>query len=264
LPEHPEQETMNKKRQERKAIPVAFLSKMWMAGCALLVLQNGAFAQGALPAAAHDAHDAQGENIARAGIPPSVPACVACHGAAGEGNAASGCPRLAGLPAGYLAEQLADFASGARRNAVMSPIANALSADARASVARYFASLPVPAAAAQEPTQSAAPQAGATGEALALNGDWKNDVPACVSCHGDQGSGIGDHFPALTGQPASYLRAQLAAWKSGTRAPGPLGLMGSIARKLSDTQADAVAAYFASLPSSAQRVSQDSIHGAAQ
>ena len=40
--------------------------------------------------------------------------CSACHGSSGLGNQALGAPRLAGLPAVYLARQLAAFKSGRR------------------------------------------------------------------------------------------------------------------------------------------------------
>ena len=40
--------------------------------------------------------------------------CSACHGSNGLGNEALGAPRLAGLPAAYLARQLAAFKSGQR------------------------------------------------------------------------------------------------------------------------------------------------------
>ena len=40
--------------------------------------------------------------------------CGACHGARGQGNPALGTPRLIGLPAPYIARQLAAFKSGQR------------------------------------------------------------------------------------------------------------------------------------------------------
>jgi thiosulfate dehydrogenase len=200
---------------------------------------------------------AAGNAIAHQGVPPSVPACISCHGAKGEGNAQAGFPRLAGLSGGYLATQLNDFAGGARQQPVMSPIAKGMTPEARANVAAYFASLTAPSSAsAQKPD--------AAGEQLALHGNWKNGVPACVSCHGDQGSGVGDVFPALAGQPAAYIKTQLAAWKAGTRAPGPLGLMSAIAKRLSDQEADVVATYFASLPAVAQDAQQSAAQGAAR
>ncbi|KXU84644.1 hypothetical protein CR51_41590 [Caballeronia megalochromosomata] len=201
---------------------------------------------------------AKGDAIAHAGVPPSVPACIACHGALGEGNAQAGFPRLAGLSASYLTAQLNDFASGARQQPVMAPIAKGMTPDARASVSAYFASLPAPVS-----TSTSAPKPDALGEQLALHGNWKNGVPACVSCHGDQGSGVGDAFPAIAGQPAAYIKAQLAAWKTNTRAPGPLGLMSAVAKRLSDKEADAAATYFASLPA-AQHAPENGTQGAAR
>jgi cytochrome c553 len=155
------------------------------------------------------------------------------------------------LPADYLTEQLADFANGTRQQPAMAAIAKALPIDARVSVATYFASLPAPTTAVQHPSTNP------IGEELALHGNWNEDVPACVACHGDQGSGVGNRFPPLAGQPVTYLRAQLDAWKNGKRPPGPLGLMSDVARRLGDQEVDAVSTYFASLPPLATRVSQD-------
>ena len=56
---------------------------------------------------------ALGERIFRAGNPESgVPACMACHGPAGEGNPLSGYPALAGQHAVYTASMLQRFRSG--------------------------------------------------------------------------------------------------------------------------------------------------------
>jgi cytochrome c553 len=64
---------------------------------------------------------------------------------------------------------------------------------------------------------------------------------------------VGPDFPALTGQSALYLSNQLTAWKTGTRPPGPMGLMTVVAKKLSDAEVSAVAEHFASLPTGATR-----------
>lgn len=224
-----------------------------LAAFASIAAQGSAFAQASAPAVAPAL---AGAAIAHQGIPPAVPACASCHGASGEGNASAGFPRLAGLPSRYLEEQLADFAAGTRQQAVMSAIAKALPANARASVAQYFASLPVPAEANAAPAPAQTTVASTIGAQLALNGNWNEGVPACVSCHGDAGSGVGDRFPAIAGQPAAYLHAQLVAWKNGTRSTGPLGLMSTVARKLTDNEADAAAGYFAALPASASRVAR--------
>lgn len=198
----------------------------------------------AVSGAAAAAAPVEPEAIAATGLPPAVPACQACHGAKGEGNLAAGFPRLAGSGRDYLAEQLASFASGQRPSPVMQPIAAALSTGQQAALARYYAELdpPRPAAGTIDPSPSH------PGAWLAARGRWTADIPACAQCHGARGLGIGDAFPPLAGQPASYIAAQLQAWKHGTRPPGPQSLMAAVATRLSDEDIAAVADYYASLP----------------
>ncbi|WP_412034136.1 c-type cytochrome [Pollutimonas sp. M17] len=93
--------------------------------------------------------------------------------------------------------------------------------------------------------------AGDPGAWLANRGDWSKVIPACIQCHGPGGIGVGADFPALAGQPAAYLQAQLTAWKAGQRPPGPQGLMGDIAARMDAQQISAAAAYFAQLPPTA-------------
>jgi cytochrome c553 len=194
---------------------------------------------------------ADGAAIAKSGAGAAT-ACQTCHGAAGEGVAQAGFPRLAGLGARYLQRQLDAFADGTRVNAVMLPIAKALSPAERAAVSAYYAELAVAAVAASPaappPAASAAPAAAAIGATLATRGRWADKLPACEQCHGPGGRGVGPDFPALTGQSATYLANQLTAWKSGARPPGPMGLMAVVAKKLSDDEVRAVAEHYAALP----------------
>ena len=183
--------------------------------------------------------------IATNGLPPGVPACQACHGAKGEGNMAAGFPRLAGSGRGYLTEQMASYASGQRQSPVMQPIAAALSTGQQAALASYYAGLGESHPTAVGGVDPLPAQAGAW---LASRGRWAADIPACAQCHGVRGLGIGDAFPPLAGQPASYLSAQLQSWKHGTRPPGPQSLMAAIAARLSDADIAAVADYYAGLP----------------
>ena len=181
-------------------------------------------------------------------------ACAACHGPAGQGTVALGAPRLAGLPAPYLQRQLQAFARGTRAGAVMGPIARALSAQESAQLAARYARLPGLPALASAGHPLAAGRGGSTdsrtellalGAQLATSGRWSEGLPACTQCHGRSGSGVGSDFPALAGQPAVYLEGQLTAWQRGLRDPGPMGLMGAIANKLSALDIRAAAAYFA-------------------
>ncbi|TGN97672.1 MULTISPECIES: c-type cytochrome [unclassified Burkholderia] len=186
---------------------------------------------------------ALGKTIATRGTTTGVAACIGCHGAQGEGNAAAGFPRLAGTHAAYLSAQLAAFADGSRQNPVMQPLAKLLSPRDRDAVSAYFASLPAPPAIAASDAASIDP--ANTGAWLATRGRWSQGLPACAQCHGAGGLGVGTAFPPLAGQPAAYIAGQLNGWKRGTRAPGPMALMPMIAGKLSDADIDAVAAYYA-------------------
>lgn len=186
--------------------------------------------------------NADGRTIAEKGTASGAAACVACHGANGEGNAAAGFPRLAGLPAPYLEAQLDSFAAGKRQSPVMGPVAKQLDATQRKSVAGFYGSL----ATAPSPPLAGggAPRQSDTGAWLALRGRWETNLPACVQCHGTGGGGIGVAFPALAGQSSAYIAAQLHAFKDGTRTAGPLDLMKAVASKLSDGDITAVANYF--------------------
>ncbi|NWD91873.1 c-type cytochrome, partial [Pseudomonas sp. K5002] len=165
-----------------------------------------------------NAHALEGKNVyMQGGSQPGAAPCVACHGADGLGLAAAGFPRLAGLSAGYLRKQLQDFKSGARNSPVMQPLANALTEEEVSAVTRQLAAMPAPAPVpvhrSEMPTDAA--------QKIALQGAWERQIPACVSCHGPAGVGVGDGFPPLAGQSAAYLAAQLNAWRSGTRHNDP-------------------------------------------
>lgn len=192
---------------------------------------------------AHAQTQPVGQQIATEGTAKGVAACIGCHGAAGEGNAAAAFPRLAALSAGYLNEQLTAFADGSRKNPVMQPIAKLLTTSERIEVANYFSTLSPPQGIrTSDPVDPLPSDAGAW---LAVRGRWNDNLPACVQCHGPAGAGVGSVFPSLAGQPAGYIETQLHAWKTGDRPPGPLGLMPAIANRLSDADIHAVAQYYA-------------------
>ena len=167
-------------------------------------------------------------------------ACMQCHGANGEGQAAAGFPRLAGQGKNYLAKQLSDFKAKTRLNPVMQPIANALSAAQINDVADYYAGLPAWKAVANPSAETAQT---ANGEQLAHAGNWNKGMPACFACHGEKGAGIAPHFPALAGLGAAYTATQLKNWQSGSRSNDPQGLMKAVADKLSADEINAISAY---------------------
>jgi cytochrome c553 len=73
-------------------------------------------AQAPAPGVASKDAVAIAEPLYRAGDPVrSIPACLACHGPTGAGNAAAAYPRLGGQHSAYLATQLKAYRSGERK-----------------------------------------------------------------------------------------------------------------------------------------------------
>lgn len=166
--------------------------------------------------------------------------CAACHGA--DGNSVSPMfPNLAGQNAPYIIKQLHDFKSGARKNATMQPMAAPLNDKQIQDLAAWFSSQ-------QVKIGEADPKLVALGESIFRGGDMKSGVPACMACHGPTGAGNpAAHFPALHGQHAAYVVAQLKAFRSGDRHNDAGKMMRDIAAKLTDAQIEAVASYIQGL-----------------
>ena len=77
----------------------------------------------------------------------------------------------------------------------------------------------------------------------------------CTACHGAEGNSANPMWPNIAGQHASYIEAQLHAFKSGKRKDP---LMAPQAMMLSDEDIRNVAVYFEGLPAAAQAVSDTS------
>ncbi len=70
-------------------------------------------------------------------------------------------------------------------------------------------------------------------------------VTVCATCHGPQGRSSTPKFPVLAGQHASYLVAQMKAFKAQTRGdPDALGYMWGMAAPLDDEMIGALADYY--------------------
>jgi cytochrome c553 len=71
-------------------------------------------------------------------------------------------------------------------------------------------------------------------------------ITVCGTCHGPQGNNAQPKFPVLAGQNATYLAAQLKAFRSQTRGdPDAIGYMWGMAAELDDDTIAALAAYYA-------------------
>lgn len=175
-----------------------------------------------------------------------VLACAACHGAEGQGTKDDYFPRLAGKPAGYLYNQLASFKDGRRRYPPMNYLLEFLPDAYLHQIADYFA-------AEQPPFMEHAPTTAskevlAHGQALVTGGNSKREIPACVNCHGPHLTGQQPAIPSFLGLHASYIAAQLGAWRYGTRtAPAP-DCMQQVAGHLTEADVTAIAAWLSSQP----------------
>lgn len=167
--------------------------------------------------------------------------CAACHGA--DGNSLSPqFPKLAGQGAAYIVEQLQNFKSGKRQNAIMAPMAAPLSTQDMKDLAAWFSSQTV------KPGETD-PKLVKAGEALYRGGDAATGVPACAACHSPDGAGNEPmKIPQLAGQYSDYVVAQLQAFAKGMRtASDPNGMMRTIASRLTPEQMQAVASYMQGL-----------------
>lgn len=183
-----------------------------------------------------------GAELVTAGNDRGATACAMCHLPDGAGNGAAGYPRLAGLEAEYLVKQLRDYQVGTRQDSVMVAIANALNDEEIREVTRYYAEQRAVAAVTNAPVEVLE-----LGKRLSESGQWNSFIPPCESCHGPNNMGLGVTFPSLAGQHASYIAKQLRNWQAGMRSNDPQALMATVARRMSDAQIDAVAAYLATL-----------------
>ena len=187
----------------------------------------------------------KGRKIAQEGNDlPGSTACMECHRLHGGGMPSIGSPRIAGQPRQYIEHEILGVKAGTRYAPIMAGIVNNLSKKDIQAVAAWYASVRTPKLRDVSPYD---PDLVKLGKRIALKGQWKKNVPACVLCHGPQGRGIPPHFPYIKGQNKGYILRQLVSFAFLKRADDPQGLMRGIARRLSPTERKAVAEYFASL-----------------
>ncbi len=164
--------------------------------------------------------------------------CSLCHGVKGEAASAV-FPRLAGQHWEYIAKQLAEFKSGKRKSESMQPQAENLSPAEMQALGRYFEAKQVPG------RQIRDAELLAVGKYIFLRGNPFSGLPACASCHGENGHGT-PQLPRLAGQHPRYTEDQLQQFNARART-NDNAVMHTVASKLTELEAHAVAAYIASL-----------------
>jgi len=163
-------------------------------------------------------------------IEEKAQACSACHGENGVPQQKDH-PVIWGQQLGYLFIELRDFKVGARKNDLMSPIAQSLDPTDLMPLAQYF-------------SQKAWPNLGqppATGDVLA-QAQRANAAIVCTSCHqeGFKGDSV---QPRLAGQNHDYLVKTMTDFRTGARANNPS--MTDLMKAISDSDIAALATYIA-------------------
>ena len=162
--------------------------------------------------------------------------CAACHGV--DGNSVNPeWPSIASQHPQYIVKQLKAFKGGLRKNDLMTPIAMGLSEQDMEDVAAFFTSQTARGLEADKGRVE-------LGQRLYRGGNVKSQTPACLACHGPGGRGNPTAaYPSIRSQQATYVVAQLNAYKKGTRNTDATRAMNDIAAKLSDEEILAVASF---------------------
>ncbi len=173
-------------------------------------------------------------------------ACTICHGKNGEGLQRNEYyPRLAGKPAGYLYNQLANYRDRRREFPIMNYLVAYLSDAYMLEISEYFSKLAPPYPA---PSTRAAAAVLKRGQQLVDEGDPARKLPACAACHGKTLTGMQPAIPGLVGLYGDYIAAQMGAWRNGTRHSIESDCMRDVAKLLTPEDIGAVSAWLAAQP----------------
>ncbi|MGH8114054.1 MAG: c-type cytochrome, partial [Rhodanobacteraceae bacterium] len=165
-------------------------------------------------------------------------ACGACHGMDGNSSDPQ-YPKLAGQSEQYIVAQLMRFKSGVRANPIMAGMAAPLSPQDMHDIGAYFAEQKSLPGVADE-------KLAKDGEKIYHEGDTSRGIPACMACHGPDGSGNpGWRVPQIAGQHADYVQQQLQAWHNGASwgSDAHARIMPTIAQRLTEQDISAVSSY---------------------
>jgi cytochrome c553 len=165
--------------------------------------------------------------------------CAGCHNPDGNSIIPEN-PRLAGLDKKYILNQLQDFKSGGRTNETMGAIIQMVDEKEFEDLAKYFSEQK------RLTSVSEKPELVQQGKQIFEEGVIGTGAPACMGCHGEDGSGD-RKFPRLQGQNAQYVINQLTNFKNETRTNDAKGLMRAVAKRLSEEEMAAVAEYMSTL-----------------
>jgi cytochrome c553 len=174
----------------------------------------------------------------RLGASVAADLCAACHGEEGL-SISNDFPRLAGQSPAAIYKQLSDYRSGARFDAQMTPMAQALSQEQLAQVAAYYGQVRARMRLGGGRLDIDDPDI----DRLIHRGDPARKIAPCESCHA-RGAGGPPETPVIAGQNAAYLERQMRAFKTGERRNDVYRRMREISAGLSDGEIRRVASHY--------------------
>jgi len=163
--------------------------------------------------------------------------CKHCHGLNGESSNVM-YPRLAGQNKNYMIKQLHNFRSG-KREGTMNDMAADLTDTEIDSLAAYFSTQP------SQTHRVFDSELAAVGWYIYHRGNQYSEIPACASCHGENGEGTAD-LPRLAGQHKRYISSQLNDFHERKRT-NDNAIMYSVTSKMTELEIEAVAIYVSGL-----------------
>jgi cytochrome c553 len=166
------------------------------------------------------------------GVEEKAQLCAGCHGENGIPQEKT-TPVIWGQYQGYLYLELRDYKSGARKNDIMTPLAQTLERDDMMALALYFSQKRWP-----DLQQSQAPAD------IAAHATRTNASVGCTGCHQGSYQGEGTQ-PRLAGQSKEYMQQTMLDFRTRKRGnnPGMTDLMLAV----SDDDIAALAQYMAGL-----------------
>ena len=141
-------------------------------------------------------------------VEEKVQLCAACHGENGVPQQMT-TPVIWGQNLGYTYLQLRDYKSGARKDDIMTPIAQTLERDDMMALAKYFSEKKWP--------DLRQPRAPRTVAERALRA---NTAIGCTGCHQGEYQGEGTQ-PRLAGQTKEYLLQSMLDFRTRKRGNNP-------------------------------------------
>jgi cytochrome c553 len=155
--------------------------------------------------------------------------CTGCHGIPGYKNTYPmyKVPRIGGQNFAYLVAALSAYQNGERLHPTMNLQAESLSRQDIDDIATWLSGL----------ESKAVPLAGSSAPG-------PDSTQACQACHGTDGLGTNNAYPALAGQYRSYTVRVLTDYRDGKRKNA---IMGGFAKNLSDQDINDLANWYSGL-----------------